>query len=330
MPVNFLSLMLSIGPALEVVAYPKPGNVHRLRDFHDTRFEDFIITSLVFVPFMARCIKRGYRGKYGKVLVGDLIYGIVKNSMEIHGGGNTCLGTSTLLVPIALSLGHLLRMSRRIDIKTLAKVSSNLVKRYSTVLDSIYFYKAIRFIKPSYLSPKDKTNGFPNVFSGRYRKELFTKNIRLWDVLQVSARVDIVSKEVVEGYPITLKATSFLKRRLSEGIDWNYAVIDTYLYVLSTTRDTLVMRKHGKEVMDYISMKAREILEVGGSSTLKGFNLLRKFDEELGSKNINPGASADIVATSISLHALTIGRNIIRLRPINITETLLLKSLAKL
>jgi len=314
MSITRLSILLSIGPILEATAYPKPGNVHRLRDFPDTRFEDFMVSGLVFVPFMAKCIRRGIRGKYGKVVIGDIIYGIVRNSMEIHGGGNTCLGTATLLSPIALSIGYYLGRSKnlRLNISMIVKKASSLVREYSTVLDAIYFYKAIRFIKPSYLSRRDKTGNLPNVFTKDYAKKLMKNNVRLWDILIASSKFDLVCSEVVNAYSITLKAMEFLKEKLRKGIDWNYVVVDTFLYVLSNTMDTLVVRKHGVEAMKYVSMKAHEILSLGGSSNPKGFKLLKELDKELSTKKINPGASADIVATSISLYALTKGEKIIR------------------
>ncbi len=314
MSITKLSILLSIGPILEATAYPKPGNVHRLRDFPDTRFEDFMVSGLVFVPFMAKCIRRGIRGKYGKVVIGDIVYGIVRSSMEIHGGGNTCLGTATLLSPIALSIGNYLRKSKdlRMNISMVVEKASFLIKEYSTVFDAIYFYKAIRFIKPSYLSRKDKTEDLPNVFTRDYAKKLMKDNVRLWDILVASSKFDLICSEVVNAYPITLKAMKFLREKLKCGIDWNYAVIDTFLYVLSNVMDTLVVRKQGVEAMKYISTKAHEILGLGGSSNPKGFKLLKELDKELSTKKINPGASADIVATSISLYALTKGEKIIR------------------
>ena len=37
----------SISSVLEVSGYPKPGNVHRTRDFFDMSFEDFLISGVV-------------------------------------------------------------------------------------------------------------------------------------------------------------------------------------------------------------------------------------------------------------------------------------------
>ena len=42
-----IAQIAQIASALEVSGYPKPGNVHRTRDFDDMEFEDFIISGVV-------------------------------------------------------------------------------------------------------------------------------------------------------------------------------------------------------------------------------------------------------------------------------------------
>lgn len=311
MSLNIAHVLLSIGPALEVSAYPKPGNVHRLRDFEDTRFEDFIITSHILAYVLRLGIVRGMRCSFTRVTVGDLIYRAVKMSKDIHGGGNTCLGTATLLTPISLAIGF--RRSIE-EIKNILTTATNIVREYSSVLDTIYFYKAIRYVKPSYLKRTDDTKGYPNVYSRNYILEIKRSNLRFYKLLSESSRFDIVSKEVVKGYPITQEALEFLESKLREGIDWNYAVIDTYLYLLSKYDDTLVIRKFGFNTMKFIARRAEDILRSGGSSSSEGYKQLIKLDKLLGSKGINPGAIADIVATTISLYSLKTRRSIIRMR----------------
>ena len=42
-----IAKIAQIASALEVSGYPKPGNVHRTRDYDDMVFEDFIISGIV-------------------------------------------------------------------------------------------------------------------------------------------------------------------------------------------------------------------------------------------------------------------------------------------
>jgi len=308
-----VSLLLSLGIGLEVSAYPKPGNVHRLYDFHDIRFEDFIITSHVFQKYLTTAVKRGFKieKKRNKVIYGDVIYQITKCSMEIHGGGNVCLGTSILLVPIAVACGYIIYRNKELKVNNILKYASELVRKYSTIADAVYLYRAIRRIRPSYIRKSDDTGEFPNVYVKNYCKLLREKKLRFWDVLKASIKRDIISFEVINMYSNSMDAHNFLINRLSSGIDWNNAVVDTYLYILSKGIDTMVIREHGEEKMKYISKNAKEILDLGGSSTNKGYELLTKLDRELREKGINPGSSADITATAISIYTSTHKKQII-------------------
>ncbi|MCC7562823.1 MAG: triphosphoribosyl-dephospho-CoA synthase [Methanobrevibacter arboriphilus] len=45
---ELIAQIAQISSVLEVSGYPKPGNVHRTRDFHDMVFEDFIVKFSVY------------------------------------------------------------------------------------------------------------------------------------------------------------------------------------------------------------------------------------------------------------------------------------------
>ena len=47
MEANQIAKLAQIASALEVSGYPKPGNVHRTRNYDDMAFEDFIISGVV-------------------------------------------------------------------------------------------------------------------------------------------------------------------------------------------------------------------------------------------------------------------------------------------
>ena len=47
MKASEIAKIAQIASALEVSGYPKPGNVHRTRDYDDMEFEDFIISGIV-------------------------------------------------------------------------------------------------------------------------------------------------------------------------------------------------------------------------------------------------------------------------------------------
>lgn len=307
----YYSILLSTGIVLEVAGYPKPGNVHRLRDFKDTRFEDFLVTGLVFVPYLYRGILRGYKGIEGrKIVYGDLIYGIVDTSLKVHGGGNTCLGTSLLLVPLAVGLGRLLRNSGDFDLEELTIASSMLVSNHSTPYDAVYLYRAVRRVKPSYIKQDDVTGEYPNVWDKEFTRKLVEKNLRLWDILVYSSERDIVAREIVEGYVRSKKTAKYIEDNLLAGLDWNEVIVRGLLVLLAYDVDTLVQRKHGVEVAKKVSKQAREILKLRDK---KFWKQLRIIDEEWASKGYNPGSTADILATAISLYAIKHKSSLLRI-----------------
>ncbi len=49
----------SLAALLEVSAYPKPGNVHRLKDFPDTKYEHFLAGSVSLGSRMREIAEKG-------------------------------------------------------------------------------------------------------------------------------------------------------------------------------------------------------------------------------------------------------------------------------
>jgi len=308
--------LLASSIALEVAGYPKPGNVHRLRDFSDTVFEDFLVTAVIAEHYMFRAAVRGCRVAQGytpALLVCDFIRATVAEARMVSGGGNTCLGTALLLYPLAVASGYLLCSGRALEASAVASYAKSLLYRYSTALDSVEFYKAVRAASPSYIKSSDATEEFPNVWDKEFKAKLLFKNYRLWDVLSYSAKNDIVCREVVEGYVRSLRNASFLSTRLQEHRSWNLAVVETYLYQLAHDTDTLIARKRGTDTVKQVSERAKDVLNLclssQGSHCLEA---LKAFDQELAEKDINPGSSADIVASSIALYAIQKKSSILR------------------
>ena len=94
-----------LAAALEVSGWPKPGNIHRTADFHDTRYEHFIASSIGFGPVMREAALRGVRVGIGElqpseVGVGGLVKEAVAEGRRWHRGGNTHLGTILLFTPL--------------------------------------------------------------------------------------------------------------------------------------------------------------------------------------------------------------------------------------
>ncbi|MEL9940573.1 MAG: triphosphoribosyl-dephospho-CoA synthase [Ignisphaera sp.] len=301
---------------LEVAAYPKPGNVHRARDFSDTRFEDFLITGVVGHHYISKAVARGCKiardGKRIRVLVGDLIEGIMRDYKHVSGGGNTCLGSSLLLLPMAVASGYILCSGEPVNIQGICSTSVKILQQYSTVLDSIHFYNAIRIARPSYIRKEDGVVDPPNVWDKDYKARLRRGGYTLWHILLHSSKWDMVSHEIVNGYPRSQTNVFFLRNRLNKHGDWNRAVVETYLFQLSRELDSLVVRKHGVAVARMVMGRAAKLLETCQKDFGACSSSLNDFDKELGNLGVNPGSTADIIVSTIALHAVDKGSEIIR------------------
>ncbi|MEM0027670.1 MAG: triphosphoribosyl-dephospho-CoA synthase [Ignisphaera sp.] len=302
---------------LEVAAYPKPGNVHRARDFSDTKFEDFLITGVIGYYYISKAVARGCRiasrnDRRIRVLFGDLIEGIMRDYKYVSGGGNTCLGSSLLLLPIAVASGYILCSDGLVNIQAVCTTAVTLLQQYSTVLDSIHFYNAIRFVKPSYIRKEDSVVEPPNVWDEHYETRLKRGGYTLWHILLHSSKWDMVSHEIVNGYPRSQINMFFLRDRFNRHKDWNRAVVETYLFQLSRELDTLILRKHGADVAKMVMERAAKLLDMCQKDWGTCIKSLNDFDKELGDLDVNPGSTADIIVATIALHAIDKGFEIIR------------------
>ena len=308
------ALYLSSGLALETAAYPKPGNVHRLHDFADIRFEDFLVASGVSQMHMLRGLRRGMLLAKGIRLVnvyGDLIRDIVIESMRISGGGNTNLGSSLLLVPLSIALGYLRVNNYEVELNNLLVTARDLLRRYSTMNDAINYYKAVRAASPSYIRATDYTGEMPNVWDPEFISRIKGRGITLWDVLSYSSRYDLNSNEIVQGYPRSLELTLYLLNRLRVHGEWNRAVVETYIYQLSREDDPVIARKYGSETAAYVRNEARKLIQCIDDWVMCEKEVV-SFDEKLYEGRVNPGSTADLIVVAISLYSLWKQKRLIR------------------
>lgn len=252
---------------LEVSANPKPGNVDREHEFKDLRYEHFIISAIAVYPIFEDCVNR--RGS-----IGINFFKAVEKSYKIC-KTNVHFGAFFILIPLIWCKGNV-------------KLVKGELKK-TTYHDSIAVLNAFRMCKPrvidvDYLSLKENIE-----------KELIDKEINLYNWLLKSPEENVVAREIVEGYWRCLEGSKVLIESYKEFKELNYAIVYTYLFLMSKYLDPLIIAKHGRKVAEDVRIKAGEILE--------DFNIdnVRKFDEELLTKNINPGSIADLTCASIYL-----------------------------
>lgn len=291
---------------LEVSATPKPGNVHRYHDHEDVRYEHFLISSAsmnkCLFKYSLKALINAFSNSLKDLGIGQFIYECVKYSKEWHSGGNTNLGTSTIL-------------SLEVPAVIFAKINYNIydphvISKYAIIIaketdveDAIYFYKAIRAVMPSYLG-RISDAPIPDVFDKDFERKIKLDKITLWDVWKYSSQWDLVSKNCISGLKHVLEGYNHLVKFLEILKDWNLAVIASFLKLLSQYDDSLILRKHGVQVLDNVKSKAKHLLSGILEDPSSGIHMLKKFDDELHKNKINPGSIADILMGSIMLALL--------------------------
>jgi len=180
-------------------------------------------------------------------------------------------GTSLNASRAFAGLQHRFTWRRGFGSGYVAGIGALLIDRYSSTEVAVYFYRAVRAASPSYVKPSDDTGIYPNVWDSQFRQKLKLLGTRLIDILRHSARFDVASREVVEGYKEAFNASRFLEERLETHGDWNRSVIEALLLVLSRNTDTVIALKHGHSKALEASRRAAELLEEFLNDSPKAF-----------------------------------------------------------
>jgi len=301
-----IAAALQLALLLEVSAYPKPGNVHRTRNFERTRFEHFLASDAVLGSHFRLAALRGSiiaeESGNRKLMIGERIRKAAEACSEWQHGGNTSLGSILLLVPIAYASGMVRPDSELRPLMIRRKLRE--VVRSTNTADAIDLYKAIRRASPGGMRRATQldVNGSTSIAEIRKRR------LSLLDIFRISASYDSIAWEWANDFPTTFEiGLPSLCRELKSTRDINTAIVDTYLRILSRIPDTLIARKQGIKAAERVSLRARKVLKAGGMRTPKGRRAVAKMDDELrrSGNGYNPGATADLTASALSVAVLS-------------------------
>lgn len=258
---------------LEVSATPKPGNVDRDHDFPDITYGHFLASAIGVGPVFEKAA-------ISNAGVGTLIREAVEESAKWNGGINTHFGTFLLLMPLIMA-------ACKGDVH-----QANEIVQKTTVEDAIEFYKAFKCVDV-YLEDVDNLS----VKDAKSIDEIERRGLTLYDIMKISARQDGIAQEWVRGFPRTFAGARMLAEKVKE-MGMNDAIVHSYLTLLAERPDTLVQKKFGSSVAEEVSRKASSVLKE------QSIDAVRRLDDELVRKRINPGTTADVIAASLFVHLL--------------------------
>lgn len=294
----------SLAALLEVSAYPKPGNVHRTRDFTDTKYEHFLAGSVSLSARMMEIAEKGRETRdWSKLGLGECINSAVADMMNWQKGGNVNLGIILLFTPIAAAAGSVMKEGQ-VDLDELRSVLHEIIQA-ATPHDSLNIYRAIdAAMSTENLGHSDELD----VKNDSSKDKIIEDRVTPREVFSKCKERDAICSEWVTDFNITFtEGYPYLMGRLEEGSNINEATLDTFLKILSDHPDSLIQRKKGLSEAKKVSERAKMILQAGGASSKNGMKMIHELDEELSKENgsLNPGTTADLTAASVFLLLLT-------------------------
>lgn len=290
---------LSLASLLEIAGFPKPGNVHRTKNFEKTRFEHFLAGIVAIQPnfrdFCERIFQKSFKydDDYKAIELGHFFKKAAKEMIRWQGGGNVLLGHILILAPLAAAATICLKKQKNAIGNF--KFHLNKVIDKSSVEDTVNLYKAIRLCNPGGLGEIEKYD----IHDENSINELIKDKINLKKIFEFSKEYDLISLEYSNGFNFILnEGLPYFFNVFSQYGDINVATVNTYLKLLSLNPDTLIIRKSGMDSALYVSKRASKILENGGISSEQGLRLTIDLDNELQEKNgrLNPGTTADLIS----------------------------------
>ena len=277
-----IAKIAQIASALEVSGYPKPGNVHRTRDYEDMAFEDFIISGIVIGDAIHEAcsnvdVENPRLGKY-------ILRAVSETDRWIK--NNTNLGIVMMLTPIAVAAAISDSFE---DIRENIK----LLMSNTSVEDACDLYDAINIADAGGMGDQDEYD----VSSENAKQELRDNNQTMFDVLKISAPWDMLAREMTSDMPAVFEIGYPTYHSLKDKKTKNEACVLTFLEILSHIPDTLISRKYDSDEALKVSFMTRDLLKLKNASDFK--ERLGEFDDYLFKNKLNPGTTADLTAASI-------------------------------
>jgi len=322
---EYVMLCAQLAAALEVSGWPKPGNVHRTKDFRETRFEHFLAGAVAMGPTMREAAVRGVKIGKGELDasalgLGKLIRRAVHDIKLWHKGGNTHLGTCILFTPLAAAAGRSMVDNRQIELTNLRRNVASVMES-TTPQDATDVYEAILMVSSESELGRYGVEGAPDLYDPESRRKLLEGDISLFDAMKTASGWDSIAKELVTGMRISFElGYPTLTKVFQETCDINVATVHTFLTILSKVPDTFIARKIGHEKSSdirravelgrreirWLSKAAASILEKGGLTMEEGREAAWALDRRLqeGGGDLNPGTTADLTSASLMIGLL--------------------------
>ncbi len=297
---------------LEATA-PKVGNVSRLSPQHHTSLVDYCRSSVLMGEHIGLMLASD------EPKLGEAFRNYCKQMMIISSGGNTHVGTATLMFPLAYAVADL--RAKKGDLNDVDEVQehiNNMLTPYLKELGpstTIEFAEGIRSVKPAGVVGVE--DGGIDLHDDSILEAIRQENTNIHDWMAAGRSVNMVADEFVNGFSRSVdsaKALGMVYKIIGqrpEMIESNnmsaeeLAVVQTHLALLASEHDTLVLGKNGETTANWLIMRAAQVVHMGGIFQPNFTSVLERLDTECRIRCVNPGATADILGAGIFLALVT-------------------------
>jgi triphosphoribosyl-dephospho-CoA synthase len=250
----------------------KPGNVSIYSEGHDMTVADFRLSAKVSAPPLCN----------PDYSLGEKIFYAVKATREAV-GCNTNLGIILLCAPLIQAVS--IQSSGMTLRQALQQVLNS-----TTVSDADWVFKAIALAAPGGLGAvKEQDVNMP-------------ASVTLKAAMELASTKDRIALQYVTDYKDIFDFA--LLRYNSRLLKWNYhdwAAVAVYADLLSHYPDSHIERKYGNQYSEMVASRMIQLSHelTNAKSPDSIMPLLYSIDQELKTKSINPGTTADMTVATV-------------------------------
>lgn len=299
---SYVARCAQLAMLLEVSAHPKPGNIDRDHDYKGTTFEHFLTSSVAVYPILETAAGK----EHG---IGEYVHKAVLESAAWQKGGNTHFGAFLLLFPLAMAAGRIIRDCRKLTPENISEEAFNIVKETDTE-DAVQIYMSF---EPAGVKVR-KVDEF-DLSDSKAIADIKDKHTTLYELMEISNSYDLIAGEWTSGFTRCAECARMLTREMDVGGTLihtgnsriNHVIVYAFLRMLASDADTFIETKFDRFTAEEISARARRIIYKLEDSGYKMENILPEvynFDEELLTRGINPGSTADIMIGGLFISLL--------------------------
>jgi len=115
--------------------------------------------------------------------------------------------------------------------------------------------------------------------------------------------------EAFAGFPHVVQVgLAALRAARNNGCTETNSRLSALLNIMVRLEDTCVLYRGGTEGLAIVQKGASDVLLAGGPGSVAGNQAMLRFDQELFTRNVSPGGSADLLAATLFLDALERGQ----------------------